>query len=79
MPRVIAQAKASTIPATSTSPKPWTIGTGESSRTRKPTAVAMAAVRIVGAAIAPTRAAVATGSVPSRARISSQRDCSWMA
>ena len=38
------------MPSTSSAPKPRTIGTGESSSTRKPTAVAIPAVRIVGPA-----------------------------
>ncbi len=49
-PAVSAQTRATPIPTTSSRPKPWTIGTGESSRTRKPVAVASAAVAIVGAA-----------------------------
>ena len=38
------------MPTTSSAPNPRTIGTGESWSTRKPTAVASAAVAIVGIA-----------------------------
>ena len=54
VPPVSASANAIATPSTSSTPKPRTIGTGESSSTRKPAAVASAAVPIVGAA---TRAA----------------------
>ena len=40
------------MPTISSTPKPRTIGTGESSRARNPAAVASAAVAIVGAAAA---------------------------
>ena len=49
-----ANTKAKAIPITSRRPNPRTIGTGESSSTRNPTAVASAAVAMVGT---PVRAA----------------------
>ena len=48
MPALSARKKAIAMPATSSTPKPRTIGTGESSRTRNPTPVARHAVAIVG-------------------------------
>ena len=47
-PAVSAHPKASAIPITSSSPKPRTIGTGDSRRTRKPAPVARQAVAMVG-------------------------------
>ena len=48
VPAVSASAKAMAMPATSSAPNPRTIGTGDSSRTRKPTPVASAAVAMTG-------------------------------
>ncbi len=50
------------MPTTSSAPKPRTMGTGESSRTRKPTAVAIPALRMVGP---PAAAAAVAASAPS--------------
>ena len=62
-----AQASASTMPTTSSRPKPRTIGTGERSSTRKPVAVATPAVRIVGPpAVRPPRPAPARLAPPPR-------------
>ena len=54
------------MPATSSAPKPRTIGTGDSSSTRKPTPVASAAVAITGTA---TRAARTAPPVLLHARL----------
>ena len=53
------------MPATSSTPKPRTIGTGESSSTRKPAAVAVAAITIVGAPRAATRRTPSSSGGPS--------------
>ena len=68
-PSVSAQPSASAMPATSSSPKPRTIGTGESARTRKPAAVAAAAVATVGAPRCAVRATAASMPVPGRLRL----------
>ena len=51
VPALSARKNAIAMPTTSSTPKPRTIGTGESSSTRKPTPVASAAVAIVGTAM----------------------------
>ena len=51
VPALIARKNAIAMPATSRIPKPRTIGTGDSSSTRKPTPVASAAVPIVATAM----------------------------
>ena len=51
-PAVSAHRNATAMPATSSRPNPRTIGTGDSSSTRKPVPVASAAVPIAGAALA---------------------------
>ncbi len=56
VPAVRASTNATAMPATSSTPKPRTIGTGDSSSTRKPTPVASAAVPIAGTAVRATRA-----------------------
>jgi len=58
---------ATAMPATSRAPKPRTIGTGDRSSTRKPTAVATPAVRIVGP---PAVTAATAGSGSPRAAAS---------
>ena len=76
-PAVSAHRKATAMPATSSRPKPRTIGTGESSSTRKPVAVASAAVAIAGAELAaawPTARDAEIGPAPSR---SASRRASW--
>ncbi len=50
VPAVNASRKATAMPATSSTPNPRTIGTGDSSSTRKPAPVASAAVAITGTA-----------------------------
>ena len=67
------------MPSTSSAPKPRTIGTGESSSTRKPTAVATPAVRIVGPPAAAAAAAAARAVVRPRAYASSKRAWNWIA
>ena len=66
VPAVSASAKAIAMPATSSAPNPRTIGTGESSSTRKPTPVASAAVAITGTA---TRAARSGAALLLHARL----------
>ena len=68
------------MPATSNSPNPWTIGTGDSSSTRNPVAVASAAVAIVGAArlVARATAAWAPPAPPSCTQASWARAWNWM-
>ena len=66
------------MPTTSSTPKPRTIGTGDSSSTRKPTAVASPAVAIVGTAGARRRAA-ASAVAARRASSSSTRAWYWIA
>ena len=79
-PAVRAHASAMTIPTTSRIPKPRTIGTGESSSTRKPVAVASAAVAIVGALTDAARAIAGPAAVPDCVRrASSARDWNWIA
>ena len=75
-PSVSAHSSASAMPTTSSSPKPRTIGTGESASTRKPAAVAQAAITIVGA---PSRATRPTASASGSSSCSCSRDCSWIA
>ncbi len=50
------------MPATSRTPKLRTIGTGDSSSTRKPTPVASAAVAMVGTAMRAVRSASPSSS-----------------
>ena len=81
MPSVIAVASAMKMPPTSSRPKPRTIGTGETPSTRKPAAVAAAAIATAGAPVRATWATAATTSArvargPARSSI---RACSWMA
>ncbi len=78
-PAQIAHRSASTIPSTSSAPKPRTIGTGDSSRTRKPTAVATPAERIVGPPALAALTAAPRGSVAERASASSKRAWNWIA
>ncbi len=73
MPALSANASESATPTTSSAPKSRTIGTGESSSTRKPTAVASAAVAIVGAAVRAAR----TGGPPGGSSLA--RACHWIA
>ena len=68
-PAVSAHASAITMPTTSSAPNPRTIGTGESSSTRKPTAVASPALAIVG-----PPAAAASGAASRRSPLPSPRD-----
>ena len=67
-----------TIPTTRRIPNERTIGTGESSRTRNPAAVAEHAVAITGPPRAAASAAARAGDDP-RARASAKRACSWIA
>ncbi len=62
MPALSARKNAIAMPATSRIPKPRTIGTGDSSRTRKPTPVAKPAVAIVGTAVRAVRSASPSSS-----------------
>ena len=78
-PAVTAHASASTMPSTTSAPKPRTIGTGESSSTRKPTAVASPAVAIVGPPAAAARAAASRSSPLPSPRSSSCRAWNWIA
>jgi hypothetical protein len=71
VPALSARKNAIAMPTTSSTPKPRTIGTGDSSSTRKPTLVASAAVAIVGTAVRAVRRA----SPPS----SSTRAWYWIA
>ena len=69
-PAVSVTANASTMPTTSRAPNARTIGTGDSSRTRNPAAVAAPAVAITGPpASAP----------PPRAPSARNRDWNWIA
>ena len=77
-PAQTAQASANPMPTTSSAPKPRTIGTGDSSSTRKPTAVATPAVRIVGPPAAAAAAAAAARGSATRARCSSKRAWNWI-
>ena len=78
-PAVRAHRNASAMPATSRTPNPRTMGTGESSSTRKPTAVAIPAVAMVGPPAAAARTAACRGSPSAPGLSSSQRECSWIA
>ena len=62
---------------TSSRPKPRTIGTGESSSTRKPTAVAIPALAIVGPPAPAASGAASRGGFPS-ALNSSKREWNWI-
>jgi len=76
------QASAIAIPTSSRIPKSRTIGTGESWSTRKPAAVASAAVAIVGAPVAAARAIARSAGIQAPAwarRASSARDWNWIA
>jgi hypothetical protein len=64
------------MPSTSSRPNPRTIGTGESSSTRNPVAVATPAVKIVGP---PATTAATAGSGSPRASASSKRAWNWIA
>jgi hypothetical protein len=78
-PAVSVSANASTIPITSRIPNDLTIGTGDSSRTRKPAAVAAPAVAITGP---PARAACAARSAwspPASGAVSLNLDWNWIA
>ena len=68
------------MPSTRSSPKPRTIGTGDSSRIRKPTAVARPAVAIVGPPAPAAASAASSGSGRGlRPRASSKRAWNWIA
>ena len=78
MPAVAAQASPSTMPTITVTANPCTIGTGESSSTRNPAAVARPAPATIG----PPRTAAACAAAPGRsrsARDSSKRAWSWIA
>ena len=79
-PAVSAQASATKMPITSNAPNPRTIGTGESSSTRKPTAVERPAVAIVGPPALAAAAALAAGPGGTAAVLStsSKRAWNWM-
>ena len=64
VPALSAQASAIAMPTINNSPKPRTIGTGESSRATNPAAVASAAVAIVGAAAIVALATRSAGPSP---------------
>jgi len=76
---VSAQPKASAIPITRSSPKPRTIGTGDSRSTRKPAPVARQAVAMVGPPRAAARGAASRAVKPSSRITSSWREWNWIA
>ena len=67
------------MPATSSTPNPRTIGTGESSSTRKPTAVASPAVAIVGTDVRAVRTAASPVPAAPPRSSSSTRAWYWIA
>ena len=67
------------MPTTTRAPKPRTIGTGDSSSTRKPTAVARPAVAIVGPPAAAALAAASRSSSAFPRLSSSWRAWNWIA
>jgi hypothetical protein len=79
-PAVSAHSRATRIPITRSTPNPRTIGTGESKRTRKPTAVDRPAVAIVGppALAAAEALAAAPGGTAAVRSTSSNRAWNWM-